>query len=87
MSEENIEMDVWIKEAQVFIHNSLQTMVTQVLDNVKESDPFTVVTLINQISEVYLENLKSEWLKLALDRQNYEKEIKKDLEVLAEEVG
>ena len=88
MSEEidNVELDTWLKETQIFIHNSLQTIITQVLDNIKESDPITVITLINQISEVYLENIKTEWSKLSSDRKSYEESVRNDLEKLSEEI-
>jgi len=87
MSEENIEnnfVDV-VKEVpenfdelQIFIHNSLQTIISQALDAKDYYDPFTVVGYIVEISKLYQKKLKKSYKEMVKDRKKFEEKLESE---------
>lgn len=95
MSEENIENNFVgdvvkevpenFDELQIFIHNSLQTIISQALDAKDYYDPFTVVGYIVEISKLYQKKLKKSYKEMVKDRKKFEEKLERPADFIAEE--
>ncbi len=72
-------------EFQIGVSANLQALISQIVDKTNY-DPISVTAFIHQLSGFYLEGMKKEWKNLCKDRGEFEEELKKDVEDLAESV-
>lgn len=77
MSEENVEKVAPenFDELQIFIHNSLQTIISQALDAKEYYDPFTVIGYIEEIAKLYKKKLKKSYKDMVKDRKKFEENL------------
>lgn len=81
------KIDTWLSETQIFINKTIQDAISQIVDRIPEADPLTAAILFQQISEIYVENIKKNWKEMCDDRETYERVQAEELKELAEKLN